>query len=121
MIIKFFPPSQYQQLQDNLAASERSLAEMEEHHTARLQSVEEDLVQKIHQAEVDLQSAVAQSEGYKKSQEELKVWQDRMCVLHLPLKIYIYIFFASFPGSPLFVRGEPGTEPTLCFCKPVTI
>lgn len=86
--LKYFPPSQYQQLQDNLAASERRLAEMEEHHTARLQSVEEDLVQKIHQAEVDLQSAVAESEGYKRSQEELKVWQDWICVLHsqaLPL------------------------------------
>ena len=104
--LKYLPPSQYQQLQDNLAASERSLAEMEEHHTARLQSVEEDLVQKIHQAEVDLQSAVAESEGYKKSQEELKVWQDRMCVLHLPLKCFFFFFLPYSQALPPLCEGR---------------
>ena len=68
-------------------------------------------MQKIHQAEVDLQSAVAESEGYKKSQEELKVWQDRLlCVLLLILD-----FFYLIPRlSPFFVWREPGNEDTLC-------
>ena len=75
-------------------------------------------MQKIHQAEVDLQSAVAESEGYKKSQEELKVWQDRLlCVLLLILD-----FFTLFPGSPPSLCGESlGMRILFVFCKPVTI
>lgn len=41
---------------------------------AQLQQMEEGLMQRIHQAEGDLQAAVVESEGYRKTQEELKVW-----------------------------------------------
>ena len=76
--------------------------------------MEEDLVQKIHQAEVDLQSAVAKSEGYKKSQEELKVWQYRMLCVLLLILTYLGLSYPVPRLSPFFVWREPGNEDTLC-------
>lgn len=78
-------------------------------------------MQKIHQAEVDLQSAVAESEGYKKSQEELKVWQHQMLCVLLLILTYLGLSYLV-PGLSPFLCGESlGMRILFVFCKPVTI
>lgn len=83
--------------------------------------MEEDLVQKIHQAEVDLQSAVAESEGYKKSQEELKVWQYRMLCVLLLILTYLGLSYPVPRLSPFLCGESLGMRILFVFCKPVTI